>query len=526
MLAGKVSFFFRIWKLWFSHGDHGVGGNTKNLTLQECFVSNQCYLDVQLSCHFVVLLIRYFRDAFSHLPVPLHLTGSDSCEIFFSKVGGMQGMERAYDFQELVGCANTVNHLAAIEYGSNGLQFGRAHNKQKNMWTDLHPLERGQAPANLGDYSALATDEDFVAALKEGLKAAQSQLKALNMALSTYARRKQWFLQPWTVEGSDPKHWAYVPPEKPVPGEDGDGEVMRDSLAVQEEGDTMEHDGEPLAPDESALDAESANLDADRTVADASLESAEHVLSVVEEECRDAISQMLDSAEPSPPVELTSRNPAQKIEPVVHYNGRAIYKSTLVGELNGNPFLSKDRLTRIKNSVYFNNAEDYLAAANSTTTAFLGLRTDCGVLFMQSPTVGQSSAVRSAQKRNRCSAQVGRLAAVTTGPDIGTWWLSKVQKMRRRAGRTWGLCRNPVDLMAHTPAGKMVGSSPSIQIMLNWFKSVPGRNKYKYDVTDTQWIDIESVICTIALSFNSNTSVYTLREADRQVLDEFVSQNT
>ena len=29
----------------------------------------------------------------------------------------MQGMERAYDFQELVGCANTVNHLAAIEYG-------------------------------------------------------------------------------------------------------------------------------------------------------------------------------------------------------------------------------------------------------------------------------------------------------------------------------------------------------------------------------------------------------------------------
>ena len=98
VLASKVSFFFRIWKLWFTYGDHNVGGNTKTPTLQECFVSNQCYLDVQLSCHFVVLLIRYFRDAFSHLPVPFHLTGSDSCEIFFSKVGGMQGMERAYDF--------------------------------------------------------------------------------------------------------------------------------------------------------------------------------------------------------------------------------------------------------------------------------------------------------------------------------------------------------------------------------------------------------------------------------------------
>jgi len=193
VLASKVSFFFRIWKLWFHHGDHGVGGNTKKLTLQECFVSNQCYLDVQLSCHFVVLLIRYFRDGFSHLPVPLNLTGSDSCEIFFSKVGGMQGMERAYDFQELVGCANTVNHLVAIEYGPNGLQFGRAHNKQCNIWANLHPLKHEQSLADLGDYSALNTDEDFVSALKEGLKAAQAQLKVLNMAPSSYARNKRWF---------------------------------------------------------------------------------------------------------------------------------------------------------------------------------------------------------------------------------------------------------------------------------------------------------------------------------------------
>jgi hypothetical protein len=32
-------------------------------------------------------------------------------------------MERVYDFHELVGCANTLNHLSAIEYGDNGLQF-------------------------------------------------------------------------------------------------------------------------------------------------------------------------------------------------------------------------------------------------------------------------------------------------------------------------------------------------------------------------------------------------------------------
>jgi hypothetical protein len=48
---------------------------------------NQCFLDVQISCHFVFQLVRYFRDFYLYLPVPLHLTGSDLCEIFFSKVG-------------------------------------------------------------------------------------------------------------------------------------------------------------------------------------------------------------------------------------------------------------------------------------------------------------------------------------------------------------------------------------------------------------------------------------------------------
>jgi hypothetical protein len=74
-----------------------VGGITKSLTQIESFISQQCFLDVQMSCHFVVLLIKMFRDHFSTLSVPLHLTGFDSCEIFFSRVCGMVGMERAYN---------------------------------------------------------------------------------------------------------------------------------------------------------------------------------------------------------------------------------------------------------------------------------------------------------------------------------------------------------------------------------------------------------------------------------------------
>ena len=89
VLASKMSFFFRLWKLWLKHGDHGVLGNSKTLNAQEAFVSQQCFIDIQISCHFVVLLIAHFRNKYSHLSIPLHLSRSDSCKVFFSKVGGM-----------------------------------------------------------------------------------------------------------------------------------------------------------------------------------------------------------------------------------------------------------------------------------------------------------------------------------------------------------------------------------------------------------------------------------------------------
>jgi hypothetical protein len=50
-------------------------------------------------------------------------------------------MEHAYDFYELVNCVNTFNHVVAIEYGENGLQFGKVHSKLKNVWANLHPLK-------------------------------------------------------------------------------------------------------------------------------------------------------------------------------------------------------------------------------------------------------------------------------------------------------------------------------------------------------------------------------------------------
>jgi hypothetical protein len=287
VLAAKVSFFFRLWKLWIKHGDHGVLGNSKSVNAQESFVSQQCFVDIQMSCHFVVLLISLFREKYPTFLVPLHLTGSESCEMFFSKIGGMVGMERAYDFHELVRCANTLNQLAKVEYGSDGLKFARVHNKQANVWADLHPLAVEEFPANLGDYSLVSTDESIVEALKEGLQEAQRLLRSLNMAPSTYARNKKWFLEPWSVEKVDTKHFTYIPTKTPTAGEDGDCEVLRQTLEEEQRAAQEEED-----LGDATLDNEVEGLSA--TVED---EEPMEAVAAMECEARDALSSLLDDLE-------------------------------------------------------------------------------------------------------------------------------------------------------------------------------------------------------------------------------------
>jgi hypothetical protein len=58
--------------------------------------------------------------------------------------------------------------------------------------------------------------------LKEGFKEAQALIKVLNMAPSTVARHKKWFIEPWVEEANDPKFgFTYKPSNKPVAWEDG-----------------------------------------------------------------------------------------------------------------------------------------------------------------------------------------------------------------------------------------------------------------------------------------------------------------
>ena len=68
----------------------------------------------------------------------------------------------------------------------------------------------------------------------------------------------------------------------------------------------------------------------------------------------------------------------------------------------------------MKNSIYFNNSDDYLAVASSTTSMLLGLGSDVGVYFKDERGSSTLSAVRVAKTRKR-----GRPAIVNTGSKNG-----------------------------------------------------------------------------------------------------------
>ncbi|KAL2609553.1 hypothetical protein R1flu_028126 [Riccia fluitans] len=70
----------------------------------------------------------------------------------------------------------------------------------------------------------------------------------------------------------------------------------------------------------------------------------------------------------------------RKVDPMVSYEGHEMYKTSLVSLLVGNPTLSKDRLTHIKQSVYFNGVKPK-PRVDGVPVCIMDIESDCVVLF-------------------------------------------------------------------------------------------------------------------------------------------------
>ena len=113
------------------------------------------------------------------------------------------------------------------------------------------------------------------------------------------------------------------------------------------------------------------------------------------------------------------------------------------------------------------------------------------------------------------------------GVDEGTWWVGRIQKMRRRAGgNSWGSLKHPVDLANREETeGKKGIAISNVQVILHYYAKAPGQYKFKYNLTDSKWISLESVITNVTLTYNFENQVYSLDRGDADNLNEYVSNH-
>ncbi|KAL3681170.1 hypothetical protein R1sor_024126 [Riccia sorocarpa] len=209
--------------------------------------------------------------------------------------------------------------------------------------------------------------------------------------------------------------------------------------------------------------------------------------------------------------EVLSTESASKIDPMVSHEGHQVYKASLVSLLVGNPTLSKDRLSRIKQTIFFNGVKPK-ARVPGVPVCILDVGSDCAVLFdcarVNTSTRGRQVAAGRKRARQDSSKEV---------------WFGRVQKIQRKYNGKWGKTRSEIDLL-NRPVPQP-GEGSICQVLFNWNTAIAGsRVKFRYEGTDLQWIDIESVITVVTMKVeNGIRPTWALDVSDREKVDQFVS---
>ncbi|KAL3700859.1 hypothetical protein R1sor_018881 [Riccia sorocarpa] len=355
----------------------------------------------------------------------------------------MAGYERNYDFGDLMSCASGLNRIAWMEYGEENIQVGKS----------------------------LLNNELY--------GEAQNLLTQLNMAPHTGVRDQAWWKTPWKVE-SDLKLFGAGMNRVDDPA-DVDSDIID---AVETECPSWDMPLSRDSPEEdSELDDQGDGVD-DATI--------------VGHETRHIMAEVLQQVQ----CEGAS---ISKYDPMVSYDGHSIYKATLVSQLLGNPTLSKDRLIRIKQSIYFNGVKPK-PREEGVPVCIMDIGCDCAVLFN---TITNQRSTR---------AKKGRRATTETREV----WIGRVQKIRRKYNGRWGKTRTEIDLLDRLVHQQ--GDGPSCQVLFNWYKPINNSTvKFLYEATDLQWIDLESVITVVSMKMERNVrTVWHLDLNDQAQIDDFL----
>ncbi len=60
-------------------------------------------------------------------------------------------------------------------------------------------------------------------------------------------------------------------------------------------------------------------------------------------------------------------------------------------------------------------------------------------------------------------------------------------------------------------------------LLLNWSSKSNNNLKFKYDVIDTNWVDVASIISIVTMNYEEEKDIYWLDCIDANSLDEFMT---
>lgn len=173
----RVSFtlhFLCRWRMWVL--------KSRKHTLEQNFISRESYLDVLISAHQVILVIRLFRDHCNGVPVCLAELGSDCCESFFSAQGSWVVNKRNYTTNQLLLNTRKIVRSERIRVDKDGPSFGKPTTDRRPNWKGEDPPDAVRA--NMSDYASVS-DFHIGVLWKEGDEWAKRELASLGMVPNT-----------------------------------------------------------------------------------------------------------------------------------------------------------------------------------------------------------------------------------------------------------------------------------------------------------------------------------------------------
>ena len=185
-------------------------------------------------------------------------------------------------------------------------------------------------------------------------------------------------------------------------------------------------------------------------------------LQTMESEWRHELDEMLDSIDEN--VNMTTK-------PMVELDVKDMFKACLGSQLNRNLTLSKDRLTKLRNRVYF---RQYERDPKKGVSINFGIGPDCTELFE-----------RNSIPITKCTTRKGVSQSTKKGVSYGNVYIVRVQIIQNKDGNRVFEYHNHIDLLDR-PKG--------IKLQFCRYNRIKGQHMYMYGLTKNIFIQLEFVI--------------------------------